>query len=74
MFTSKEHRGLGYATKVLAELETWAAELGYTSCVLETGQEQKEAIMLYKKCGYAIIPNYGQYVGIENSLCFKKEI
>jgi len=74
MYTSPEGRGKGIATKVLTELESWAAELSYEKCVLETGKRQPEAIALYKKNGYKLIPNYGQYAGIENSLCFEKEL
>ena len=74
MYTSPESRGKGIATKVLVELEVWASELSYEKCVLETGKRQPEAIGLYKKNGYKIIPNYGQYAGIENSLCFEKDI
>lgn len=72
MYTPPEHRGKGIARKVLAELEAWTTELGYTRCVLETGKRQPEAIRLYEKCGYQIIPNYGQYIGVENSVCFEK--
>ncbi len=74
MFTLPIHRGKGIATLVLRELEKWAAELSYQRCVLETGKRQPEAIALYKKNGYHIIPNYGQYIGVENSVCFEKTI
>lgn len=74
MYTLPDHRGKGIAAKVLASLEEWAAELGYEKCVLETGKRQPEAISLYQKCGYGIISNYGQYAGIENSVCFEKKI
>ena len=74
MYTSPESRGKGIATKVLTELEIWATELSYEKCILETGKKQPEAIGLYKKNGYKLIPNYGQYVEIENSLCFEKDI
>lgn len=74
MYTSPEGRGKGIATKVLAELETWATELSGETCILETGKRQPEAIGLYKKSGYKIIPNYGQYAEMENSVCFKKKI
>lgn len=74
MFTLPEVRGKGLASRVLTELEDWSAELGYKSCVLETGKRQVEAVSLYKKKGYSIIPNYAQYIGIENSLCFQKEL
>jgi GNAT superfamily N-acetyltransferase len=72
MYTLPEFRGRGTATKILIELETWAGELSYRKCILETGKKQPEAIALYKKNGYKIIPNYGQYAGIENSVCFEK--
>ena len=74
MYTSPESRGKGIATKVLTELEKWAIELSYEKCVLETGKRQPEAIGLYKKNGYRLVPNYGQYAGIENSVCFEKDI
>jgi len=72
MFVKPEYRGRGVAGAVLAELEKWAAEMHYRECVLETGLKQPEAIRLYEKSGYTRIPNYGQYAGIENSLCMKK--
>ena len=74
MFVQPEYRGQGVAQAVLAELERWAQELGSSSCVLETGRMQPEAIRLYQKCGYAVISNYGQYEGVENSVCFQKII
>jgi len=72
MFVSEEYRGKGIASELLRELESWVVELGYTICILETGKRQPEAIRLYKKNGYEIIPNYGQYAGVENSVCFEK--
>ncbi len=74
MYTAPEGRGKGIATAVLTELENWAAELSYKKCVLETGKRQPEAIKLYMKNGYKNIPNYGQYIGIENSVCFEKDL
>uniref|UniRef100_UPI0040491DEA GNAT family N-acetyltransferase n=1 Tax=Fulvivirga sp. TaxID=1931237 RepID=UPI0040491DEA len=74
MFVFPEHRGSGIASKILAELEEWARMLGYTSCVLETGLKQVEALALYQRRGYKRIPNYGQYAGVENSVCFEKGV
>jgi putative acetyltransferase len=74
MYTAPGCRGKGIATMVLAELEKWAAELSYKKCILETGKKQPEAIGLYKKNGYKSIPNYGQYAGIVNSVCFEKVV
>ena len=72
MYVLPEHRKKGIASKILDELEIWASELFYSKCILETGKGQPEAIKLYKKNGYTLIPNYGQYAGVENSLCFEK--
>lgn len=74
MYTLPKHRGKGIASKILNELEIWSKELGYKRCVLETGKKQPEAIALYTKNGYKIIPNYGQYIGIDNSVCFEKKL
>lgn len=74
MFTVAGLRGRGVASALLAELEKWAYELGFSFCRLETGIRQPDAIRLYKKNGYCIIPNYGQYAGVENSCCFEKKL
>lgn len=74
MYTVPQWRGKKIATTVLAELESWAKALGYQKCILETGKRQPEAIRLYQKNGYASIPNYGQYAGVENSVCFEKAL
>jgi len=72
MYTLPSHRGRGVASLVLRELEAWAAESGFRRCVLETGKKQPEAIALYTRRAYRAIPNYGQYAGVENSVCFEK--
>lgn len=72
MYVSPEKRGQGIAALVLSELEAWSKELGYAACILETGYKQPEAIRLYQKSLYSIIPNYGQYAGVDSSVCFEK--
>jgi GNAT superfamily N-acetyltransferase len=74
MFVMPAHRRKGIAAKILKELETRAAELSYKKCILETGKKQPEAIELYRNNGYQSIPNYGQYAGVENSVCFIKQL
>ncbi len=74
MYTVPGRRGMGVASTVLAGLEEWATSLSYGRCILETGKKQPEAIALYSKCGYTIIPNFGQYAGVENSVCFEKDL
>ncbi len=74
MYTSPDHRNHKIASRLLKELEKWAGELGANKCILETGLRQVEAVQFYRKNDYKEIPNYGQYAGIENSLCFEKKL
>ncbi len=74
MFVPPDKRGKGIASIVLTALETWAKELGYQKCILETGIKQPEAIRLYHKNNYKVIKNYGQYAAVESSVCFEKLI
>lgn len=74
MYSHPKYRNTGVATLVLTELENWASELNYESCLLETGKRQVEAVAFYQKNGYELIDNFGQYAGVANSLCFEKAL
>jgi len=74
MFVPLENRKKGIATLILKQLELWASELMYGKCILETGKKQPEAIELYKRNHYTVIPNYGQYENVEDSVCFEKHL
>ena len=74
MFVAPGHQGKGVGASILNELEKWAAETGHRSMVLETGTRQPEAIQLYKKSGYQVIPNFSPYIGNMLSICMKKEL
>ncbi|WP_264529269.1 GNAT family N-acetyltransferase [Flavobacterium sp. N502540] len=71
MFVHPDFRKRGIASQVLAELEQWAKEIEYRYTILETGKNQPEAISLYQKLGYTIIPNYPPYEKMDNSVCMK---
>ena len=64
----------GVARRMLAHLETSAAEAGIEALVLETGAKQPEAIALYTSSGYEPIPGFGYYSGYELSRCFGRRI
>ena len=72
MFVDTNYRGQGIGSAVLTELENWAKEIKYSSILLETGTVQQDAIKLYQKHGYQIIPNFDPDIGNELSICFKK--
>jgi putative acetyltransferase len=73
MYVIPDHRGRGIASAILKELEKWVMELSCNGCLLETGTKQPEAIRLYQKNGYQVVPNYGPYVNVESSICFMKK-
>ncbi len=72
MYTNPDFRKKGLATTIVKELEFWAKELNYTKAVLESSLKQNEALSVYEKSGYTRIPNYGQYIGIDKSVCYEK--
>jgi GNAT superfamily N-acetyltransferase len=74
MYVDLKMRGKGIASKILIELENWAREEGYTSAILETGHNFPEAVALYQKNGFVITENYGQYIGVADSICFQKDL
>lgn len=72
MFVPVDKRGRGIAGMILTELETWAKQLGYKKCILETALSMEPAVALYKKSNYTVIPNYDPYIGVDTSICFEK--
>jgi len=74
MYTNPDLRKRGLATTIVKELENWVKELDYKKAVLESSLEQNEALSVYEKCGYQRIPNYGQYIGIDKSVCYEKAL
>lgn len=74
MYTLPAQRNDGKASLVLYNLERWASETGFHTLRLETGKRMPDAVAFYQKKDYLIIPNYGQYAGVENSICFEKRL
>lgn len=74
IFVRPDHRGRRIGGLVLSELESWAGEIAFTECILETGHRQTAAVQLYRRHGYLVIPNYDQYAGVDSSVCMKKAI
>jgi GNAT superfamily N-acetyltransferase len=74
MFVLPKARGKSIAMQILQQLEIWAAEINCHTMLLETAIELKPAHKLYKKAGYKLVPNFGQYIGIKRSICFLKNL
>jgi GNAT superfamily N-acetyltransferase len=74
MFVTPSVRRLGFARKILIDLEARAQRAGYETLRLETGYKQIPAIKLYESLGYVRIEAFGEYVGDPTSVCFEKSI
>ena len=74
MYVDPPFRGKGVASQVLLALEDWAKILAFQACVLQLANNQAEALGLYKKQGYQITANFGQYIGDDNSICMRKTL
>jgi len=60
----------GIARRMLAHLEATARDAGAEVMVLETGDQQPEAIALYTSTGYTSIPGFGHYRDAPENRCF----
>ena len=74
VFVHNEYQGQGIGSRLVSLLIEWAAELGYRRMILETGELLAESCAVYKKLGFAVIPNYGPYADMPESLCMAREI
>jgi GNAT superfamily N-acetyltransferase len=72
MFVSPSSRGSGVSTAILSRLEEFGRERGWHRLVLETGDQQPDAIRFYTREGYIRIPNFGYYADSPASRCYEK--
>lgn len=61
MYTAPAARGRGLARRMLATIEESARAAGFKRLILETGDQQPEAIGLYESAGYERIEDFGFY-------------
>lgn len=74
VFVHNEYQGQGIGSWLVSLLIDWAAQLGYRRMILETGELLAESCAVYRKLGFAVIPNYGPYADMPESLCMAKTI
>lgn len=74
VFIREEYRGQGISNKLMKLLENKGRSKGYTYFILESGELLVSAMALYRKIGYEVIPNYGQYRDMPDSICMRKKL
>lgn len=74
IYVEPECRGMGLGTELVRRLEARAKKKGYKWCILETGEPLQAAMHTYRKLGYQVIENYGQYVDMPASICMERKL
>lgn len=74
VFVKEEYRGNKIGRQLMESLEQLARDKGYSCLILESGEPLVAAMRLYRSLGYTVIPNYGQYVNMPDSVCMKKSL
>lgn len=74
VFIKSEYRGRGISKILMSMLEERARKKGYKYLILESGEQLVAAMALYRKLDYKIIPNYGQYKDMPESICMRKDL
>ncbi len=74
VFIKEEYRGRGISKILMELLEGKGRSEGYTYFILESGEPLVAAMALYKSMGYEVIPNYGQYKDMPDSVCMRKKL
>lgn len=74
IYINESERGIGLSKELVRRLEADARIAGYRYAILETGYLLSNAVELYKAMGYKQIPNFGPYVGNDESLCMRKKL
>lgn len=67
-------RGRRIASALMEQIEEKARALGYRRVILQTRPIMPDAVALYTKRGYALIPNYPPYDKLPGAVCYAKSI
>jgi putative acetyltransferase len=74
VFVRRAYRGRGISRQLMERLERRGTERGYRRFILETGEVLTAATHLYRSLGYVVIPNYGPYIDMPDSMCMEKQV
>jgi GNAT superfamily N-acetyltransferase len=74
VYVEPSFRRRGLAQWIVDVLEADAARAGHRSVVLNTGQQQPEALALYAGSGYVTVAGYGRYACAPDAVFLGKEL
>lgn len=74
VYVLEQHRGHGYSKRIMRHLEGELRAAGIALARLETGNQQPEALALYKKLGYIEREPFGKYQPDPLSIFMEKDL
>lgn len=74
VYVCEEYRKLGIATKMFENAEKVAKSNGATLLILDTYERLANAVNLYKKLGFKIVPQFEKLKNSPYSICMSKQI
>jgi len=74
VFVKDAYRGRGISKKIMNLLEQRAKDKGFNKFILESGYPLIVAMHLYRSLGFKVMPNYGVYKDMVDSICMEKII
>lgn len=74
VYIREQYRNQGIATKIFKKVLDSAIEKGAKSLTLDTYERLENAVRLYKKWGFKIVPQFDNLKDSPYSICMKKDI
>jgi GNAT superfamily N-acetyltransferase len=74
VYVEPAFRRRGLAALIVAALEQGAAQAGHGAVILNTGNQQPEALALYAALGYSPVPGYGVYACAPGAVFLGKDL
>ena len=74
LWVEPAYRGRHIASALMDRIEEKARALGYRRVILQTRPIMPDAVALYTKRGYELIPNYPPYDQLEGAVCYAKTL
>lgn len=74
LWVEPAYRGKRIASALMDQIEEKARDLCFRRVVLQTRPIMPDAVALYTKRGYALIPNYPPYDKLAGAVCYGKDL
>lgn len=74
VYVREEYRNQGIATKIFEKVLKSSIEKGANSLVLDTYERLEDAVRLYKKWGFEVVPQFEELKDSPYSICMRKDL